>query len=65
MANMLCPKCGLFQEKAEICSACGVIIAKLTRQQRPVISDTKHDEVHVQLDTVSSPSIKERLFFEF
>lgn len=63
MANMLCPKCGLFQEKADICNSCGVIIAKLTRQQRPVASEKKHDDVHVQVDTVSSPSIKEKLFF--
>ena len=28
MANMLCPKCGKFQEKAEICSSCGIVVAK-------------------------------------
>ena len=28
MANMLCPKCGKFQEKAEVCSSCGIIVAK-------------------------------------
>ena len=27
MANMLCPKCGKFQEKAENCSSCGIIVA--------------------------------------
>ena len=28
MANMLCPKCGKFQGKAEVCSSCGIIVAK-------------------------------------
>ena len=27
--NMLCPKCGEFQPKAEICIECGVVIAKV------------------------------------
>ena len=27
--NMLCPKCGKFQPKAEICIECGVVIAKV------------------------------------
>ncbi len=28
MSNMLCPKCGKFQEKADICDACGIAVAK-------------------------------------
>lgn len=30
--NMICPKCGQFQPRAETCSACGVIVAKLRPQ---------------------------------
>jgi len=28
MANMLCPKCGKFQEKADKCTACGIAVVK-------------------------------------
>ena len=31
--NMICPKCGQFQEKADICKACGIIIAKVRGEQ--------------------------------
>ena len=31
--NMICPKCGKFQEKADICIACGIVIAKVINEQ--------------------------------
>ena len=27
--NMICPKCGAFQQKADTCSDCGVVVAKM------------------------------------
>lgn len=29
-SNMLCPNCGKFQQRAEICNHCGVVIAKVS-----------------------------------
>lgn len=37
--NMVCPKCGHFQPKAEACSACGVYVAKL--RPEPVAPSTE------------------------
>jgi len=37
--NMICPKCGQFQSKADICSSCGVVVSKL----RPRSSDTERE----------------------
>lgn len=31
--NMICPSCGKFQEKADTCMACGVVIAKVRKEQ--------------------------------
>ena len=31
--NMICPACGAFQPRAEICKKCGIIIAKATSQK--------------------------------
>lgn len=31
--NMICPKCGQFQEKADVCISCGVVIAKIKSEQ--------------------------------
>jgi len=39
MANMLCPKCGQFQEKADICSSCGIIVAKFKAESTQKSSD--------------------------
>lgn len=30
---MICPKCGKFQEKADTCNTCGVVIAKVRGEQ--------------------------------
>jgi ribosomal protein L37E len=32
-ANMICPKCGQFQENADTCKACGIVIAKVRTEQ--------------------------------
>lgn len=32
-SNMICPRCGQFQEKAEVCISCGVVIAKIKGEQ--------------------------------
>ncbi len=63
MANMICPKCGLFQEKAEACSTCGVIIAKVSRVPSPSLSKTQIDNVDIQTDESLGAIIRQRLFF--
>lgn len=58
MANMLCPKCGLFQEKALACSSCGVIIAKVSRS-RPPSAITNHTNSENSIKS----KMKQRLFY--
>lgn len=35
VANMICPECGQFQETAEVCARCGVVMSKVKRQEAP------------------------------
>ncbi len=40
-ANMICPKCGQFQEKADTCNACGIVIAKVRGEQTVTKTQTE------------------------
>lgn len=42
MSNMMCPKCGKFQEKADICVSCGIAIAKFRSNQTKKIIPKKN-----------------------
>lgn len=35
-SNMICPSCGTFQRRAEVCNKCGVIIAKVSNTSNDV-----------------------------
>ena len=53
MENMICPKCGKFQPKAENCEACGVIVAKLRKEATP--TQTKDEPADVNPSAAVSP----------
>lgn len=62
MDNMICPKCGQFQEKAIACSSCGVIVAKVKKASTAATTSVINDapiEIYDSLGT----KIKQRLFY--
>jgi hypothetical protein len=63
MDNMICPKCGQFQEKAVACSSCGVIIAKIKLTSSPLSSSEINDDVPILIYDSLGARIKQRLFF--
>jgi hypothetical protein len=63
MANMICPKCGLFQEKAEACTSCGVIVAKLKRTPPPVPAPEMQQDIHIYDEESFIDSIKQKILY--
>jgi len=55
MANMMCPKCGKFQEKAETCNSCGIVIAKFKPE-----TDTQSSGVTPDITIENDLSLKEK-----
>ena len=56
--NMICPKCGSFQKKADTCKSCGVIMAKVRKPAEEETADDAADETVVQLPPVLEPAPK-------
>jgi len=56
-ANMICPKCGQFQARADTCTACGVVIAKLRPEQPPTQAPAVGTATPVRaVDTAAQPT---------
>lgn len=61
MKNMICPKCGQFQEKAIACNSCGVIVAKVKKTSVASSSTVGADTPVYIYDSFAS-KVKQRLF---
>lgn len=62
MQNMICPKCGQFQEKAVSCSSCGVIVAKV-KKTSPAASSTVVSDAPIKIYDSFATKLKQRLFY--
>jgi len=60
---MICPKCGQFQEKADICSACGVVVAKVKKSVSTLSATEASNDVHVETYDSLGSKVKQRLFY--
>ena len=63
MENMICPKCGQFQEKAVSCNSCGVIIAKVKRKTSPTPAVNTDDISTTVIYDSFTTKLKQRLFY--
>jgi hypothetical protein len=58
MANMICPQCGQFQEKADICSSCGIVVAKFKAESAEQSSKNQKCISGMGKESVLPPEIK-------
>lgn len=68
--NMICPICGKFQEAADTCMACGVVIAKVRKEQaitQTQAENTAPGEIQVKTgisrEKSSNQGLKQKLIY--